>query len=122
MAIVHKQVTWSGATKEQLSQKLINSGAQINVSWTSNTTANVLGEQSELNDYRDLLAGQGIIFTILGDLPIPPAETPEPIPSGTPLDIAILQAAWQTIREEDRLAILARVDAEYDAQGGTREP
>ncbi len=122
MAIVHKQVTWSGATKEQLSTKLINSGAQINVTWTSNTTANVLGEQSELNDYRNLLAGQGIVFTILGNLPIPPAETPEPIPSGTPLDDTIWQAAWQTIREEDRLAILARVDTEYDATGGTREP
>ncbi len=123
MAIVHKQVSWTGATREQLSQKLAASGAKVNVTWTSDTTANVLGEQSELNAYRDALAAQGIVFVILGDLPLPPAPPPDPpTPSGTPLDDSIWQDAWREIREEDRQAILTRVNTRYDNLGGTREP
>jgi len=123
MAIVHKQVSWTGATREQLSQKLANSGAKVNVTWTSDTTANVLGEQAELTKYRDHLATQGIVFVILGDLPLPPAPpAPLPTPSGTPLDDSVWQDAWREIREEDRAAILTRVNTRYDNLGGTREP
>lgn len=123
MAIVSKEITWTEATREQLSDYIADANAQINVTWLSDTSAYVQGDSVELQKYRDFLATRGIIVTIVGDgPPIPVPEVPLPTPSGTVLDSDIWQQATNAIREEDRQATLARVNAKYDSLGGTRQP
>lgn len=121
MAIVSKEITWTGATKQELSNLL--STDSVNATWLSDSSAYIQIESANLQRFIDFLATKGIIVTVVGDGPaIPAPEAPEPIPSGTVLDNTIWQQATNEIREEDRQAILTRVNARYDSLGGTREP
>jgi len=121
MAIISKHISWTGATKKVLSELLTKFKPKINVTWLSDSEAYVVGESIELTNYKDYLATQGIIVTILGDGPaIPVPIPPEPIPSGIPTDNIKWQKAWNKIRQQDRLSELNRVDTEYDLDGGTR--
>lgn len=121
MAIVSKEITWTGATREELSDLL--STDSVNATWLSDSSAYIQIESANLQRFIDFLATKGIIVTVVGDGPaIPVPEPPLPTPSGTPLDSDIWRDATNAIREEDRQATLARVNAKYDSLGGTRQP
>jgi len=123
MVIVSKHISWTGARREQLSNLVGGPNGQVNVTWLSDTEAYVQGEIAEIQKYKTSLLAQGITVTELGDgPPIPAPVAPLPIPSGTVLDSDIWRQATNEIREEDRQAILTRVNTRYDNLGGTREP
>lgn len=56
------------------------------------------------------------------DFTIPPPVPDEPLESGAPLDNSLFQQARREIKKEDQDEIDVRINARYDALGGTRQP
>lgn len=120
MAIVSKEISWTGANREELSNFL--SSDSVNATWLSDSSAYIQIEETNLQRFINFLATKGIIATVVGDGPAIPVPEPDlPISVGTVLDSDIWRDATNTIREEDRAAINARINTWYDANGGTRQ-
>lgn len=120
MVQIGKNITWTNATRETLNQILSKSNAQINVTWISDTEANVFGDSVDLQNYKDFLEAKGIIITVVGDVPIPPAPVPPPPPTQEELDnIQFAKEAYQEEITAERDAFWAKVQANYTAKGGT---
>jgi len=120
MVQIGKNITWINATRETLSKILADSNAKINVTWISDTEANVFGDSVDLQNYKDFLETQGIIITVVGDVPIPPAPVPEPPPTQEELDnIQFQKEAYEEEIELERDEFWAKVQANYTAKGGT---
>lgn len=120
MAQIGKNITWTNATRETLSKILGDSNAKINVSWISDTEANVFGDSVDLQNYKDFLETQGIIITVVGDVPIPPTPVSKPPQTQEELDnIAHQKAAYLEELEIERDAFWERVQANYTTRGGT---
>lgn len=128
MARIGKIVTFNGS-RQTISNELVrgitklNLTSGINFSFVNDNTMHIYGDQAELVQLKNAAEARGFIFTLGGNAPAEPVSPPDdPTPSGMPLDNAKWRQATNKIREEDRLAILSRVNAEYDNLGGTREP
>lgn len=120
MAQIGKNITWENATRETLSKILKDSNAKIDVSWISDTEANVFGDSVDLQNYKDFLETQGITITVVGDVPIPPISIPFLQLTQEELDnIAHQKAAYLEEIEIERNAFWAKVQANYTAKGGT---
>jgi len=119
MAQIGKNVTWENATRETLSKILKDSNAKIDVSWISDTEANVFGDSVDLQNYKDFLETQGIIITVNGDVPIPPVLSDTPLTQEELDNIVHQKGAYLEELEIERDAFWARVQANYTARGGT---
>lgn len=119
MVQVGKNVTWTNATRETLNKILSDANTKVNITWISDTEANVFGEPVDLQNSKDLLESQGITITIVGDVPIPPPISIIPLTQEELDNITHQKAAYLEEIAVDRDAFWAKVQANYTAKGGT---
>ncbi len=120
MVQIGKKFSWTGATKEQFSDLLGQSGALIDIKWLGNNEAEIFGDSVDLQNLRDFVEARGITITILGDVSIPP-QPPAPTPP-TQEEINNQNFAEQAFNEEAQQMIddfWTRVNTRYTTLGGT---
>jgi len=120
MVQIGKKITWGNITREQLSDWLGESDAKLNISWISDTEANVFGDSTELTIFRNFVSNKGISIEIISDIPIPSQPTPPPEPTQEQIDnVKFQKEAFDEQFSAEQDMFWNKVQAKYLAKGGT---
>lgn len=120
MVQIGKKITWGNITREKLSDFLGESNAKLNITWISDTEANVFGDSAELTIFQNFVSNKGTVIEIITDVPIPPQPTPPPDPTQEQIDnVKFQKKAFDEQFAIEENTFWNKVQAKYTAKGGT---